>query len=154
MRQRQRYPQNCVGAQRALVRGAVQRQEPRVDRGLVSRVFAFDFESDDVVHVLDRAQYALAPVALGVAVAQLVRFVFSGRGAGRHDGSAEPAAFKAGFHLNGRGSRASPELRARTGWSPASQTAPVVGAGMVRRRVYEWVSVWRCAAAHGWQRDW
>ena len=63
---------------------------------------AFDFESDDVVDVLDRAQHALAAVALGVAVAQLVRFVFAGRSAGRHDGSAEPAALKAGFHLNGR----------------------------------------------------
>ena len=55
-----------------------------------------------VVDVGDGLEDALAAVALGVAVAQLVRFVGAGAGAGRHDGAPRAAVFERDLDLDGR----------------------------------------------------
>ena len=79
--------QDGVGAQIALVLRAVQFQEQRVQCGLVHDVHAYDGRCDDVVDVIDSLLYALAAVALLVAVPQFHRFVDAGAGAGRNDRS-------------------------------------------------------------------
>ena len=93
--------EDCVGAEGALVGGAVQGKELGVDGGLVDGVLAFDFQGNHVVDVFDGAQDALAAVTLVVVVAQFVGFVLAGGSAGRDDGAADSAAFEGGLDFNG-----------------------------------------------------
>ena len=83
----ERDAEDRVGAERALVRRAVELAQQRVDAGLVGGVEPVQRRADRVGHVGDRAEDALAAEAGLVAVAQLDRLVGAGRGAGR-DGRA------------------------------------------------------------------
>ena len=78
---RQRRPENCVRAQGALVRRAVELQEHGVDTRLVGRVVAEQRGRDRLVHVCHGRQDALAAVARLVAIAQLDGLMGPGRGA-------------------------------------------------------------------------
>jgi hypothetical protein len=71
LRDRQGDTQNGVGAEAALVRGAVQVDHCLVDLALVHRVHALDALSDLRVDVVHRVQDSLA-LAPGASIAQLV----------------------------------------------------------------------------------
>ena len=98
----QRDAQDGVGAQLALVFGAVQLDHAHVDADLVDGVHADQVFGDDVVDVVDGLEDALAEVALLVAVAQLHGLALAGGCAGRHGGAAEGARLQIDFHLQGR----------------------------------------------------
>ena len=76
-----------VGAEAALVLGAVELDQRVVDEALLAGVEAEDRLADFGVDVLDGFGDALAEIARGVAVAQLDRLLRAGRRAGR-DGRA------------------------------------------------------------------
>jgi hypothetical protein len=81
---------------------------------LIHRVVSDEYRSDHALDVTDRGEDALAEVATlavralgqgldgGRAVAELVRFVFAGRGARRYGGAAERAGGEADIDLDGR----------------------------------------------------
>src|SRR5690606_39473237 len=85
----QRNAQQRVGAQAALVLGAVQVDQSAVQALLVGGVEAGQGLGDGAVDVGHRVLHALAQVAGLVAVAQLHRFLGAGGGAGRNRGAAE-----------------------------------------------------------------
>ena len=91
-RARERNGEDGVRSQTRLVGGAVERDEPGVDRRLIADVESAEARTEDVVHVPDRAEHPLARVATRVSVAQLDRFVGSGRGARRDRCPARGAA--------------------------------------------------------------
>ena len=91
-----------VGAEPALVGGAVEVDEDAVDAHLVGGGEAGQRVADRPVHRLDRAAHALAAVAAGVAVAQLDRLVRAGRGARGHRGAAHGAVLEQDVDLHGR----------------------------------------------------
>ncbi len=80
-----------VGAQAALVVGAVEVAERGVDQPLLEGLLAEEHLGDLAVDVADRLLHALAAVALS-AVAQLDRLVFAGRRPARHGGTAPSPA--------------------------------------------------------------
>ncbi len=94
--------QDGVGAQLALVRGAVELDHQVVQSALVSSVHADDLRSDDLVHGLDRVKNALAAVDGLVAVATLPSLGLTGGGAGRNQAQALGAVFGVQNDLNGR----------------------------------------------------
>ncbi len=78
---RQRDAQQRIGAQAALVRRAVERQQHRVERPLIVEYHAGHGRSDDGDHVRHRPAHTEAAVARAVGVAQLERLVPAGAGA-------------------------------------------------------------------------
>ncbi len=72
-----------------------------IEAALIGRVHAADRVEDLAVHGGDGVQHALAAIALLVAVAQLDRFMRAGRGAGRHRGAADDAAFQRDVDFDG-----------------------------------------------------
>ena len=80
-----------VGAEAALVVGAVELDHARVEAGLVARIAPESAAAQHGVDVLDRLEHALAAVALRVAVAQLDGLARAGGGARGHRRAAERA---------------------------------------------------------------
>src|SRR6185312_8188019 len=76
--------QDGVGAEAALVRRAVELDQAPVENRLIGDLVAHQGRSQHLVDVGDRARDPFAEVALGVAVAQLDRFMFAGRSAAGH----------------------------------------------------------------------
>ena len=97
----QRHAQDGVGAEVALVVGAVERDHGVVDGALVVGFEAHQLVGDLVVHVLDGRLHALAQVAVLVAIAQLDSLERASRRAGRNHRTPHGAAFKGDFHLDG-----------------------------------------------------
>ena len=88
----ERDGEHRIGPEPRLVVAAVERDEGGIDRRLIGAVTARERGRDDVAHVGDGAEHALAPVALRVSVAQLDGLALAGRGARRHGGRpARPA---------------------------------------------------------------
>jgi hypothetical protein len=96
------HAQDRVGAEAALVGRAVEGHELFVDRHLVFGVEAGKEVEDLAVHRIERLAYALAEIALLVAVALLHRFVRAGGGARRHRGAAAHAILERDIDLDGR----------------------------------------------------
>ena len=87
----ERHAENGVGAEPALVGGAVERDHGLVDLDLGLGVHAAQGVENLAVDGLDRLAHALAEIALFIAVAQLDGLVGAGRGARRHAGAAARA---------------------------------------------------------------
>ena len=94
-----------VGAEPALVGGAVELDQDAVDAGLVGGGEPGQGVADRAVDRLDRPAHALAAVAALVAVAQLDRLVRAGRGARGHRGAAHGAVLEQHVDLDGRDCR-------------------------------------------------
>jgi len=94
-----------VGAQLALVRGAVELDHQVVEGALVGGIHADDLRSDDLVHGLDRVQHTLAAVDGLVAIAALPSLGLTGGSAGRNSSAAHVCAgvaLNVNLNLNGR----------------------------------------------------
>ena len=87
----ERYAQDRVGTEPALVLGAVELDHPAVEPRLVARVAADERSLEHRVHVLHGLQHTLASVAFLVPVAQLHRLARAGRGSRRHRRAPERA---------------------------------------------------------------
>jgi hypothetical protein len=97
----QGYAEDGVGAQLALVLGAVELDHGAVYLHLIQGVQAFDFTGDDVVHVFYGFQNAFAHVTAFVAVTKFHGFVFAGGCAAGNCGTAETAVFEDYVNFNG-----------------------------------------------------
>ena len=97
----QRGAEDRVGAEPALVVGAVEVEQLAVDGALVEGVEALQHAGDLAVDEPDRGLHALAAVALA-AVAQLDRLVLAGRRAARHRRPSVRARRQHDFDLDGR----------------------------------------------------
>ena len=73
-RRRERNRQNGVGAQTALVVGAVQLDEPAVDSRLIQRIHSHQCRRNHAVDVINRFSDALAQISR-IAVPQFARLV-------------------------------------------------------------------------------
>ena len=93
------HAQDRVGSEVALVLSAVEADHQVVDSTLVGRVLADNFFGQDVVHVGDCLDAALAAVAIA-AIAELAGFVGPGGGSGR-DTRAVHDAIDGQVDLNG-----------------------------------------------------
>ncbi len=93
--------QHGVGAQAALVVGAVQVDQRLVQEGLLGGVQAQHGLGDLGVDVLDGLEHALAQVAALVAVAQFDGFAAAGGGSGGHGRAAHHARFQQHVALDG-----------------------------------------------------
>ena len=102
VRGRQADSEERVGAELRLVRRAVKVDEQPVEADLVESVDPEQLRPDRVVDVAHGRQHALAAVPLRVAVAQLDRFVCTGRGSGRDHGGAHGAVRQEQVDLDGR----------------------------------------------------
>jgi hypothetical protein len=91
-----------VRAEFRFVLCAVEFDHRVVKAGLIVGVKAEQFGSDQLVDVLNRFEHALAQVAGFVAVAQLERFVFTGRCARRHGEAAAAATLQNDVDLDRR----------------------------------------------------
>src|SRR5690606_26427973 len=89
-----------VGAEPALVRGAVELDHRLVERPLFGRARPDQGLGDLAVDVRDRPGHALAAPGLA-AVAQLDRLELAGRGAGGNRGQAAGAGGELDLHLYG-----------------------------------------------------
>src|SRR5579885_3097546 len=89
-----------VAAEPPLVLRAVEGNELGVDQVLIG-LEARQRRGDDRVHVRHRAQHALAPVAAGVAVAQLDRLALAGRRPRGHRGAPRRASGEHDRRLDG-----------------------------------------------------
>ncbi len=99
---RHRNRQDGIGAQPALVLGAIEFDHLLVDGALVGGVEVGQGVGDFAVHIFYRLQYTLALVALLVAVAQLDRLVLAG-GCSAGDGCTSPGSVGQGdFRLDRR----------------------------------------------------
>ncbi len=90
-----------VGAEAALVLGAVELDEAPVQRDLLGGVHAFDGGADLAVDVRHGLQHALAQVTRLVAVTQLDGLARAGGRAGRHAGAAHETALQHHVRLDG-----------------------------------------------------
>lgn len=99
MRGSQRDPQQRVGAQAALVLGAVKIDQATVQALLVGRIEVLQRLGDGAVDVVHRVAHALAQVAGLVAITQLHRFLGTGRGTRRHGRAAERTVVQRDFGL-------------------------------------------------------
>src|SRR6478736_567604 len=95
-----RDAEDGVGAELALVRGAVELDQASVDLGLVEGVETENGWAELLVDVLDGLEHALAEVTLLVFIAQLDGFVRAGRGPAG-DRSAADASFRDDFDFDG-----------------------------------------------------
>jgi hypothetical protein len=93
--------QHGVGAQAALVVGAVQVDQGLVQEGLLGSVQAQHGFGDFGVDVLDSLEHALAQVAALVAVTQFDGFARAGGRARGHGGTAHHAGFQQHVALDG-----------------------------------------------------
>ena len=98
----QRDTQDGIGAELALVRRAVQRNQRKVDPALVARIDALQRPADFRVHVLDGLEHTLAAEALLVAIAQLDGLVDPCGGARRNHGLADGAISQRDLHRDRR----------------------------------------------------
>jgi hypothetical protein len=98
LRDRERDTEDRVGAEPALVRRAVEVDQPPVQRGLVERVEACDL-GPDLGHVGDRPGDALA-APLRAAVTQLDRLVHTCRSPRGNGGAPERAGLELDVHLD------------------------------------------------------
>ena len=98
---RQGDAQQRVGAEAALVRGAVELDHRLVEGALLGGAGADQRRGDLAVDVGDRPGDALAGPGVA-AVAQLDRLELAGRGAGGHRGEAAGAGLERDFDLDGR----------------------------------------------------
>ena len=105
--------QDGVGAQAALVGGAVQLDEHLVDGHLIQHVGADQGLGDLGVHVVHGLHHALALVAALVAVPQLAGLIDAGGGAGGHRGAAHSAVLQVDLHLHGGVAAAVQDLAAQ-----------------------------------------
>ena len=105
--------QNGVGAQTALVGGAVQLDHGLVDGDLVQNVHADQALSDLGVHVLHSVLNALAHVTALVAVTQLAGLIDTGGSAGGNGGTAHGAVLQVHLDLNGGVAAAVQDLTAQ-----------------------------------------
>ena len=80
--------QDGVGAELALVGGAIESDHGLVDEALVGGIHAFDFGGDDGFDIGNGLENALAHVVALVAVAQFDGLMLAGGSARRHDGAA------------------------------------------------------------------
>ena len=127
--------QRGVGAQAALVVGAVEVDQRLVEEGLLGGVEAQHRFADLGVDVLDRAQHALAEVARLVAVAQLDRLAGAGGRAARAPRRGPSCRFPAARRIRRwgcRGCPGSPGRRCRR-WRSCSSSGVVLCAGSDRR---------------------
>src|SRR5690606_2677447 len=97
----QRHAQNGVGAQAALVGGAVQLNHEPVDLHLLQGVHAHQLRGDLALHVLHGLLHAPTQVAALVAVPQLHRLKGARGRARRHRSPADAAVHEVHFHLHG-----------------------------------------------------
>src|SRR5699024_8574171 len=97
----QRGAQDGVGAQAALVGGAVQVDEHLVDGHLVQHIGADQGLGDLGVRVLVGTLLAIAVVAALVAVPQFASLIDAGGGAGGDRGAAHGAVLQVDLHLYG-----------------------------------------------------
>ncbi len=97
---RQADAEDGVGAEAALVLGAVELVQHRVDRALRRGIEALEGGGDLTVDVADGLADALAAVALA-AVAQLDRLVLAGGRAARHGGAPGCAGVEGDLDLDG-----------------------------------------------------
>ena len=81
----QRNAEHGVGPEPALVRRAVELDQPGVEAGLIVQIHPSDRRGDQPGHVLDRPEDAQAAVARVVGVAQLERLVPAGARPRGHD---------------------------------------------------------------------
>ena len=98
----QRDPEDRIGAELALVVGAIQLDHLRIQLRLVARVEADQGHLEHGVDVLDRPERALATIALGVAIAQLHRLARPGGCARWHGCAAVDAGGQDDVRLDGR----------------------------------------------------
>ena len=86
--------ENCVGAEPGLVLGAIDIDHQPVDRDLVLRIAPGQGVEQLALDRVQSLAHALAEIAIGVAVAQLDRFVLAGRGARGDRGAPADAALE------------------------------------------------------------
>ena len=98
----QGHAEDGVGAELALVRGAVELDHRVVESTLIGGIHADDLRSDDFVHGLDGVEHALALVTGLVAIATLPSLCGTGGGAGRNQAAALCAVFGLEIDLDGR----------------------------------------------------
>jgi hypothetical protein len=98
----QAHAQDGIGTQLALVRRAVEVQHSPVHACLIQRVRSEDGLANGPVHIFNCLEDSLAPEPLLVAIAELQRFMHTGRCARGHCCTAESAVVQADLDLNGR----------------------------------------------------
>ena len=98
----QGHAEDGVGAQTALVRGAVELDHDLIESALVGSVHADDLRSDLLVHGLDGVENTLALVHGLVAIATLPSLGFAGGSTGRNEAQALSTVFGVENDLNGR----------------------------------------------------
>ena len=96
----ERYAEQGVGTEPALVGRAVELDERLVDARLVRRIEPDDGRADRIANVADRGQHALAPVARSIAVAKLDGLVGARGSAGRHRRPTERSIGQGDVHLD------------------------------------------------------
>ena len=97
---RHRNRQDGIGAQPALVLGAIEFDHLLVDGALVGGVHVGQGVGDFAVHIFYRLQHALAQIALLVAVAQLDRLVLAGRCAAGNGRASSGSVRQGDFRLD------------------------------------------------------
>ena len=97
----QRHAEYGIGAEPALVGGAVQIDQVLVDQGLVGRIPSRQGRADLPMNVIYRLEDAFAQVPILVLVAQLHGFVFAGRSPGGNRGPALVAAAETDVYFHG-----------------------------------------------------
>ena len=100
MGDREARTEHGVGAEAALVVGAVEVEQLAVDLALVERLQADEDVGDLRVDVVDSGEHALAPVPIA-AISQLDRLEASRARARRHDGPALGARLEVDLDLDG-----------------------------------------------------
>jgi len=110
----QRHREDRVGAERGLVRCAVELEQRLIHRRLLGGLHAIDLGRDRLLDVAHRLLHTLAAIALAVAVAQLDRLALAGRRARGHRRAPQPPT-RAALPPRRWGCRASPGSRERTG---------------------------------------
>ena len=98
----QGHAEDGVGAQTALVRGAVELDHGLIESALIGSVHADDLRSDLLVHGLDGVEHALALVNGLVAIATLPSLGFTGGSTGRNEAQALSTVIGVKNDLDGR----------------------------------------------------
>ena len=91
-RHRHGNAQHGIRAQLGLGLGAIQLQQRVIHRLLLARVHPGQRLGHQRIHIFDRLLHPLAQIALGIAIAQLQRFIRAGGRAGRNRRAAQRAA--------------------------------------------------------------
>jgi hypothetical protein len=96
----ERHAEDGIGAELALVRGAIEIDHGLIDAELIEGIHALDFFEDGGVDVFDGLGDALAVVLLA-AIAQFDGFVGAGGSAGGNGGAAEAAVIQNHIDFDG-----------------------------------------------------